>query len=196
MRRHFTRLALALGCLTTLAPAALAHPGHAEGTFHDGFTHPMLGWDHLLAMVAVGLLGARLGGRALWLLPATFLSAMLAGGLAATAGLPLPLVETGIVASVLVLGLAVAVSRAPSLAWSAALVGGFALFHGHAHAAEMVSHGSLASYAGGFLFSTALLHLVGICGGLVLARAVDLKALRVAGGAISAASLLLVLGLL
>ncbi|MBX7165119.1 MAG: HupE/UreJ family protein [Pirellulales bacterium] len=196
MRRPMSRFALVLLCLSAMVTPALAHPGHPEGTFHDGFNHPLLGLDHLLAMVAVGLLGVRLGGRSLWLMPVSFLSAMLVGGLAAAAGMPLPLVEYGILASVLVLGALIATSVRFPVAAAAALVAAFAFFHGHAHAAEMVAGGSLAPYAGGFLLATASLHALGIGGGLLLARIANSNAVRAAGGAISAATLLLALGLL
>lgn len=196
MRRQLIRFALAAACLVAWATPASAHPGHLGSEFHDGFNHPLFGWDHLLAMVAVGLLAVRIGGRALWALPCAFLSAMLAGGVAAQLGMPLPAVEYGILASVFVLGALVAWSRKLDLLSAAALVATFAFFHGHAHASEMISGGTLGAYAGGFLLSTALLHAIGIGGGLLLARYADLKALRLAGGAISAASLLLVFGVL
>lgn len=175
---------------------AWAHPGHPGHDFAAGWQHPLLGLDHLLAMVAVGLLGVRMGGRALWLMPAMFVASMLFGGVAAAAGLPLPGVEWGIMASVLVLGLLVAVSPRLPLTAGATLVALFAVFHGHAHAAEMAAGGTLGAYAAGFVASTALLHVSGVVGGLLLTRVVSSGAVRVAGGAISAASLLMALGAL
>lgn len=186
-------LALALIAIPRLAEA---HPGHPGHQFNDGLMHPLTGLDHLLAMVAVGLLAVRIGGRGLWLMPAAFLGSMLAGGLAATLGLPLPGVEYGIMASVLVLGLLVAWTRVAPLGVGAALVAVFAFFHGHAHAAEMVSGGSLAPYAAGFLLSTALLHAAGIGCGMALGKWVSIRTVQVAGAAISAAGLLMLVDVL
>src|SRR4051794_30405490 len=101
-----TRIAIAV--LVLLPGAALAHPGHSDSGFAHGFVHPLGGLDHVLAMVAVGLYAALLGARALWLVPTAFVSAMALGGALGVAGFPLPYAETGIAASVVVLGLAVA----------------------------------------------------------------------------------------
>lgn len=190
---------LPLAALTlTLAQAqtALAHPGHPGHEFSDGWWHPLLGVDHLLAMVAVGLLAVRMGGRGLWLMPSMFVAAMVGGGLLAATGVALPGVELGILASVLVLGLLVAASWRLPLAAGAGLTALFAVCHGYAHAAEMVAGGSLSAYAAGFVSATAMLHISGIAAGLLLARAADAKPLRLAGGAISVASLLMVLGVI
>jgi urease accessory protein len=178
------------------AQPALGHPGHAGSEFSDGWWHPLLGIDHLLAMIAVGLLAVRLGGRALWMLPCGFLGGMLLGGMAAAAGVPCPRVESGIVASVLVLGLLVAASQTVSLPIGLAVVMAFAALHGHAHAAEMVAGGSFVSYAAGFLLATALLHATGIVAGMALARGIRPQAIRALGGAIAAAGLLLCLGMM
>lgn len=196
------RRALALPALTLLlvcmsVQPALANPNTTGGwAFADGWWHPLVGLDHLLAMVAVGLLAVRIGGRALWLMPCSFLGCMMLGGLAASWGMPLPGVEWGILASVLVLGLLIAATSVVSMPLGAGLVGLFAAFHGHAHAEEMVAGGSFGAYAAGFLLSTALLHLSGVGVGVLLARNANVTALRAAGGAITAASLLLILGIL
>src|SRR5262245_31830422 len=136
--------------LLSSAPRAFAHSGHIEG-FDGGLLHPLLGLDHLLAMVAVGVLAARIGGRGLWMLPAGFLGSMIAGGLAAAAGLALPGVEFGIIASVVVLGLLIVMGRPATLGWCLAIVSLFALFHGHAHATEMTASRSFLPYVAGFL---------------------------------------------
>ncbi|MFO0898243.1 MAG: HupE/UreJ family protein [Pirellulales bacterium] len=174
--------------------SAHAHPGHGGHDFYDGFTHPLFGLDHLLAMVAVGLLAVRMGGRALWIMPASFLGCMLLGGLAAAWGMPLPGVEYGIMLSVLILGVLIAATKVVPLPVGAVLVGLFAACHGHAHAAEMASGGSLNQYATGFLLATALLHASGIGVGLLAARLLDTKAVRFAGGAIAGAGALLLAG--
>src|SRR3954452_14378916 len=127
------RIAAAAGVLVALTGAAAAHPAHETSGFVQGLMHPPGGIDHVLAMVAVGVYAALLGGRALWLVPATFVGVMALGGALGVAGYPLPYTEIGIALSVAVLGLAVALRISlPTLA-AMALAGGFALFHGQAH---------------------------------------------------------------
>ncbi len=171
--------------------SAFAHPGHDGHSFSAGWQHPFHGADHLLAMVAVGLLAVRIGGRALWVMPAMFIGGMLLGGWVAAMGVPLPGVEQGIMASVLVLGLLIAMTRVLSLKFAAALVLLFALFHGHAHIAEMTASNSVLTYAIGFMSATAVLHLLGVGGGLALTRWSNDATLRVTGGLISAAGLVM-----
>lgn len=154
-----------------LVPAlALAHSGHDETAgFVRGFNHPLGGVDHVLAMVAVGLLAYQLGGRALWLVPSVFVLVMGIGGGLGAAHVPLPYVEAMIAASIIGLGAAIAFDVKTSAAIIAAVVGLFAVFHGHAHGAEMPVAGSVADYAAGFMAATALLHTIGIAVGRVLA---------------------------
>ncbi len=180
------------------AGSVWAHPGHAghESDFHAGWQHPLMGLDHLLAIVAVGLLAARMGGRTLWLLPGVFLGSMFLGGVAASAGLRLPGVEFGILTSVLVLGALVAAARVAPQRVAVALVTLFAFFHGHAHAAEMLTSGSFAPYAAGFLLTTAALLATSLAGGLALEKLSRTRAVRFAGGAIAAAGLLMFAGLI
>ncbi len=172
---------------------AHAHPGHVGG-FHEGWQHPLTGIDHLLAMIAVGLLAVRVGGRGLWLVPGAFLGAMLVGGLAAGAGWMLPGVELGIVASVVVLGAMIASASVAPVWLAAGIVAAFALFHGHAHGSEMAAGGTLASYALGFLLATAVLHLTGIAAAMGLAQLHRATAARVVGGAIAACGALMLMG--
>lgn len=184
-----------LATLFVLASAgtAAAHTGHgATDGFASGFLHPLLGLDHLLAMIAVGLWGARIGGRALWLVPAAFVTVMALGGLVAVAGVDLPMVELGIIGSVLVLGLLVA--AAPQLPfWApAAIVALFALFHGHAHGTEMPETVSGLAYGLGFVLAAASLHGLGLALGLLVAGRSPL-ALRLGGGAIAACGTLLLI---
>ncbi len=154
-----SRFALA-AILAAASGAALAHPGHETAGFLSGFAHPLGGLDHLLAMLAVGLYAARQPGAARWMLPAGFVLAMLAGAGLGALGVALPAVEAGIAASVLVFGLLIAFAARLPLAASLPLVAAFALFHGHAHHAEMGS-ASLAAYALGFALATMLLHGTG-----------------------------------
>ena len=163
---------LALACLLALAMAcsvsgpADAHivAGEGEG-FLSGFKHPISGLDHILAMVSVGLWGAQLGAPAIWLLPVTFPIVMAFGGFLGLIGVPFPGVEVGIAMSALLLGAAVMTQWRPPLFAAAALVGVFALFHGHAHGAELPPGESGLLYSVGFVIATGLLHLIGIAVG-------------------------------
>ena len=154
-------LAAAIALMSSMP--ALAHTGAEHAfSFASGFTHPWTGLDHLLAMVAVGLWAGLNGGRALWAWPAAFVGVMLAGGALGIAGVPVPLVESGILASVVALGLLVLAAARLPVAAGAALVAAFALLHGHAHGAELPSGGAAVSYAAGFAVATVLLHAVGL----------------------------------
>ncbi len=196
------RLPLTSAAVLLLAsPVLFAHPGHGELGFTAGSMHPVHGLDHLLAMVAVGLMGVRCavgttGNRhALWQVPAAFMGSMVIGGLLAVAGMPMPLAEWGIALSVLVFGVLVALGTAPRT-WVACLVAGlFALMHGHAHVAEMDGT-SLTAYMGGFLLTTAVLHAGGITGGWLLATSISQTPVRLAGGGMAVASSFLFYGLL
>src|SRR5579883_978366 len=139
-----------LALLALVPVLASAHPGHGTHGFASGFSHPLLGLDHILAMVAVGLWAAQLGGRSLWAVPATFVGVMSVGGMLGLLGVPLPMVEAGILASVLILGLFIATAVRLPLAASMLLVGAFALFHGHAHGTEIPATASGLTYGLGF----------------------------------------------
>ena len=156
--------------LSLLTPAlAFAHPGHLTEGWMAGVLHPLTGWDHLLAMLAVGLWAATFQGKARWLIPVTFVSVMIAGFVMGTQGIQLPLLEQGIAASVLVLGLAAAWVKKVPVGAAMLLVGLFALFHGIAHGAEMGSHGAF-SYACGFIIATAVLHASGFVLGTTMSK--------------------------
>ena len=163
--------------------AALAHTGHddASGLAH-GFVHPMTGIDHVLAMVAVGVLAAQYGGRALWLVPLSFLVAMAIAGVIGMAGIVVPVAEVGIGVSVVVLGLAIAFQLRPPTFVAMAVVGFFALFHGYAHGAELPDGMTGLSFALGFLLATALLHGTGVGLGLLMQRQASSRRLIQAGG--------------
>ena len=180
-------------CLFAVVAALLAGPagahveaGQVQG-FFSGLAHPVSGLDHVLAMVAVGLWGAQLGVPALWLLPLSFPIVMALGGLLGLLGIPLPGVEIGIAASALLLGGAVMSGRRVPLAAALGLVCLFAIFHGHAHGAEMAAEASALWYSLGFMLATAALHASGI--GIALAAKQDWarRGLRI-GGALIAAS--------
>lgn len=166
--------------IAALPTAAWAHVGVGDTSgFAHGFIHPITGVDHVLAMVAVGMFAANLGGRALWAVPLTFVGVMAVGGALGIAGIGIPFVEAGIAVSVIVLGAAVALRWKWPIVAAMALVGLFAIFHGHAHGAEMPANVSGAEYAAGFMIATALLHVVGIGIGLGLAKVVQKHSSRV-----------------
>jgi urease accessory protein len=157
-------LRIGAAALAALVPAvASAHIGIGSTIgFTHGFAHPLSGLDHILAMVAVGTFAANLGGRALWAVPLTFMSLMVVGAVLGITGVALPFVEVGIALSIVVLGLLVALQVEWPVAAAMALVGVFAIFHGHAHGSEMPVDAAGAHYALGFVTATGLLHLVGI----------------------------------
>src|SRR5215475_518711 len=132
----FMRGALFVALLLVTQPA-LAHTENIGVGFLSGFAHPIFGWDHVVAMVAVGLWGVFLGAPAIWLLPIVFPLVMAFGGVLGILGVPLPAVETGIASSAIVLGLMVALAARPPLWAAAVLVGVFAIFHGYAHGKEL-----------------------------------------------------------
>lgn len=161
---------------------ALAHAGHADASLMSGLMHPILGWDHMAAMLAVGLWAATLRSGAAPVLLAVFPLAMVVGGIAGRAGLDLPAVEAGIAASSLVIGLALMMALRPPVWLAGLVVAGFAVFHGHAHGAEMPANTDLSLYATGFVLSTFVLHTAGFGLG-VLARRREL--VRWIGGVIA-----------
>jgi urease accessory protein len=194
-RRSIT-LTAALAMLT-FAPAAMAHPGHAgHGGFAAGVGHPLSGLDHVLAIIAVGLLAVQRGGRTLWMLPLTFVGLMVIGGMLALLGMPMPGVEQGIAASVLVLGLALAIKFQPPAWATLGMVGLFAIFHGHAHMIEMHAGESPAAYAAGFVFASVALHAIGVALGISVRRLADIAFIRAAGAGIAVCGVLLLAGLM
>ena len=189
-----TNLAFAAG-LVLLPSMAFAHPGHGTSGLVSGLSHPLFALDHLLAMVAVGLCAAKLGGTARWLLPVLFVSIMVLGGGVAIAGMHLPGVELGIIASVIVLGMLLIFARSGATVPAALLVSGFALFHGYAHGAEMPAAAGAATYAFGFAFATAALHGLGLLGGQWLQARHWQRAVQVLGALISMAGVSMALSM-
>lgn len=181
MRRRLH--ATALLCLLLLWPAdASAHLVGGEATgFVSGFKHPISGLDHVLAMVSVGLWGAQLGMPAIWLLPVTFPMVMAFGGMLGLMGVPLPFTEIGIALSAIGLGVMVAGEARPPLFIAALLVGGFAIFHGHAHGTELPPGESGMLYSIGFVVATGLLHLTGVGIGLIQRWKLGQLTLRLGG---------------
>jgi urease accessory protein len=184
-------LRLLVAAFALVPTAASAHPGFAHT--HDlvhGFVHPLGGIDHVLAMIAVGLLAVQLGSRALWFVPAAFVLTMAAAGILGMSGGSIPYIETGIALSVLVLGAIVALRIGMPVQIAVAMVAMFAVFHGYAHGIEMpadqIASGLL--YGVGFIAATILLHGVGIAAGLMIARAPQgVRIAQIAGGAMAVA---------
>jgi len=178
---------LALAVLLLLcAQPALAHPQKGEAVgFLTGFRHPISGLDHVLAMVAVGLWGAQLGAPAIWLLPVAFPMVMAFGGMLGLMGVPIPGIEYGIALSAILLGAAVMFEYRPPLGLAAALVGFFAIFHGHAHGTELPPGQSALLYSVGFVMATGCLHALGIAIGTVHRWEWGQKVVRVAGALVA-----------
>ncbi len=180
-------VAIAIAAAALLAGPAAAHDGTGlAGGFLSGFGHPFSGFDHLLAMVSVGLWGAYLGRPLIYALPVAFPSVMVAGAVIGMVGLPIPPVEIGIAASVLVLGGCIALAlRAPI--WLAVLIVSlFALFHGYAHGCELPSAADPVGYSLGFVLATGLLHVAGIGIGTLNRWPIGVKVTRGMGGLIAA----------
>lgn len=178
--------------LATAALPALAHPGHGgDVSFFSGFAHPLGGLDHLLAMLAVGVWSA-LHARRIWLAPASFAALLLVGAMLAANGWAPPAVEPMIAASLLVMGLLIATRQSLAAPLAAALIGGFALFHGAAHGSELAVG---AAPVAGMLSATLLLHALGVMLGLGAKRN-HLHWQQLAGAGIALAGLGLASGML
>ena len=184
-----------LSLLLFVPGLAFAHaPEGAGGGFLTGFLHPIMGFDHLVAMVAVGLWGAFLGDRALWILPIVFPSIMAVGAALGIMGLEIPLVEFVIALSGVVLGALIALRFKAPLAIAMVLVGIFAIFHGYAHGTEMPGQISAITYGAGFVIGTGLLHLAGITIGFATRLPLGELLVRGCGGVISVIGLTYLVG--
>jgi len=192
---------LAMTALMALVPSiAYAHTGVGDTIgFAHGFIHPITGLDHVLAMVMVGMFAWQLGGRALWMVPTTFVLVMAMGGALGVAGIGVPFVEAGIALSVIVLGAVVAFGIKAPVAVAMAVVGLFAIFHGHAHGSEMPESAAGLAYGFGFMLATALLHVMGVGLGFVIGWAGEKQGpivARTAGGAAALAGVAILVGML
>jgi urease accessory protein len=168
--------------------AASAHiVATAQGGFGSGFAHPLTGADHFLAMFAVGLWGAQMGGHRIWTLPVAFPMMMVVGGIAGMSGLVVPGVEIGIAISIICLGTAIAASWRPPEAIALGLIGFFALCHGYAHGVELPLSDDPADYAVGFVLATGMIHVIGVAFGLALHKPLHGALARLLGSAIGAA---------
>lgn len=193
--RPFQSLATAIFLFACAGIASAHEGGGITGGFVSGFTHPIFGWDHVIAMVAVGLWGAFLGMPAIWILPVVFPLVMAFGGALGVMGVPVPAVETGIAASAVVLGAMVAFAVRPPIWIAAVIVGAFAIFHGHAHGTELPSAANPLTYSIGFVIATGLLHLCGIAFGLVVRWPAGKIAVQTGGGLIALAGVCFLTGI-
>jgi urease accessory protein len=178
---------------------AYAHDGTnlGLGGFLSGMVHPVLGYDHLLAMLSVGIISAQIGGRAIWTVPATFVSVMAIGGVLGLINIGLNVTELGIAVSLVILGLVIAAERKIPTLIVMIGVGFFAIFHGYAHGAEMPDTAEPFLYALGFLVGTALIHIAGVVIGDISRHYERGKvALRVGGALIALVGLLFIFGVL
>ncbi|NJM64199.1 MAG: HupE/UreJ family protein [Acaryochloris sp. RU_4_1] len=194
------RLLLSIGTFTvSLLLPQLVHAhvnaGETIGFWH-GMFHPIGGLDHILAMLAVGLWAAQLGGVAIWLMPLSFVGIMALGGVLGILGAPLPFVEQGIVASDLILGGLVLMATRLPLITSVAIVGILAIFHGYAHGTEMPQDAQALSYATGFMVATAGLHLSGLGVATLIKKLLKDRLVRIAGGGILLGGVYVLLNLL
>jgi urease accessory protein len=177
--------------------SVLLHSGSDVGIF-AGLLHPLLGLDHLMAMVTVGLLSAQMGGRAIWTVPATFVSVMALGGVLGILGMPIPYVEYGIALSVVVLGIALVSPKKLPVLMTMGFVGLFAIFHGQAHGAELPALSEtfldVFAYVFGFLVATASLHLIGaLIGQMAKSTPQGARVLRYSGAVIAVVGVLLII---
>lgn len=193
---HVVRLCCAAALLLAAGTASAHVEDGLAGGFFSGFLHPILGWDHVVAMVAVGLWGAFLGAPAIWVLPVVFPLVMAVGGVMGVLGVPIPAVETGIALSAIVLGAMVALAARPPLIVAALIVGAFAIFHGHAHGTELPAAANPLAFSLGFVLATGLLHLCGIGFGLLVRWPAGQIGVRAAGTVISLVGVAFLTGLL
>ncbi|MFQ5625148.1 MAG: HupE/UreJ family protein [Methyloligellaceae bacterium] len=189
-RRCISRLLLCAAILALTPALGIAHesPRGLDGVA-SGFLHPVQGFDHLLAMLAVGIWGAQMGWRAIWTLPVVFPLIMAIGGVLGVTGVTLPQTELAIALSELVLGLAILCAWRAPVAAAAAIAGGFAIFHGHAHGLELPEAANPAAYGFGFIAATGLIHVAGIGFGLIAMKSVQGWVARCSGGVIALAGL-------
>ena len=183
-------LATAALTLPVLASPAMAHTGPGASGLGAGLAHPIIGIDHLLAILAVGLWSASQTKGKAWQGPATFVILMTVGCALGLAGIAMPLVEAGILASVVVFGLMI-LARHTTQALGLIAIGGFAMFHGHAHGSEAIA-GAVTAYMAGFLISTVALHACGYVAGRAAAR--WHHGMQVAGAAVALSGLALIAG--
>ncbi len=195
-----TKLLAMLILIAGLSMPAFAHIPEEGlvGGFAQGYVHPLFGWDHVAAMIAVGIWGALLGGRAIWVLPVVFPFVMVIGGIMGMIGVPLPEASIlyGIAGSSIIIGLAIVFGWKPPLVLTGIIVGLFAIFHGFAHGQNMPSASSPISYGIGFVLGSGTLHLIGIIFGMLTRFSWGLSVLRIGGAIIALTGFAVLFGLI
>ncbi len=163
-------LLVCLVLFSVMSSISFAHDSHASG-FVSGFTHPIFGFDHLLAMFSVGVLSTIIGGRAIWVVPLAFVLVMVAGGFLGMEMMDgLPGIEIGIAISVVALGFSIFIGDKLPMFVGIIFVSLFAFFHGFAHGEEMPSSATPALYAFGFVLATTIIHIAGVVVGEVIQK--------------------------
>ena len=189
MRKNGIIRGVVVGLLLCLLPTTVyAHDGSNVpfGGFLAGLVHPVLGYDHFLAMLSVGILSAQIGGRAIWTVPATFVGVMAGGGALGLLGPGFNFIELGIAVSLIILGIVIAAERRLAIGVAMVAVGVFATFHGYAHGSEVPTTAEPFLYALGFLTGTALIHILGVVIGDVAKHYEKGKMILRGGGAMVA----------
>ena len=183
MRPYFSFLLIALLSSLMISEPAFAHVSEEglKGGFISGYIHPLLGWDHVAAMVAVGIWGAFLGHRAIWILPIVFPFIMVIGGILGMVGVPVPFIVPGIALSSIIIGLAIAFKWRAPLWIASIIVGSFAIYHGYAHGQNLPAASNPIAFALGFVLGSGTLHLIGILFSLLDRYKWGIKALQLGG---------------
>ena len=183
MRPYFSFLLIALLSSLMISEPAFAHVSEEglKGGFISGYIHPILGWDHVAAMVAVGIWGAFLGSRAIWVLPIVFPFIMVIGGILGMVGVPVPFIVPGIALSSIIIGLAIAFKWRAPLWIASVIVGLFAIYHGYAHGQNLPAASNPIAFALGFVLGSGTLHLIGILFSLIERYNWGVKALQLGG---------------
>ncbi len=175
-----------------LRPSAAQASTAADDGFISGFIHPVLGVDHLLAMLCVGIISTQIGGRAIWSVPLSFVLVMLVGGSLGIVQIPLFSTELTISLSVFTLGIAIAADKKIPPMLAIVFVGFFALFHGHAHGSEIPDFANPLLYALGFVAGTASIHIAGVSIGLCANKFKKKQLLRYIGAVIAGIGTILI----
>lgn len=183
MRPYFSFLLIALLSSLMISEPAFAHVSEEglKGGFISGYIHPLLGWDHVAAMVAVGIWGAFLGHRAIWILPIVFPFIMVIGGILGMVGVPVPFIVPGIALSSIIIGLAIAFKWRAPLWIASVIVGIFAIYHGYAHGQNLPAASNPIAFALGFVLGSGTLHFIGILFSLLDRYKWGIKALQLGG---------------
>ena len=198
MRSHLSfKLMICLFTLVISSPA-FAHISEEglKGGFISGYIHPLLGWDHVAAMVAVGIWGAFLGRRAIWVLPIVFPFIMVIGGILGMLGVPVPFIVPGIALSSIIIGLAIAFKWQAPLSIASIIVGLFAIYHGYAHGQNLPAASNPIAFALGFVLGSGTLHFIGILFSLLDRYKWGIKALQLGGVIIALVGLAVLTGLI